>query len=547
MTPAPNRFLRAVQRLALLSAQGPFVRLWEGTYGLLARAVAIQLTRGERYTAVYTRAGLAGGDLLPGVSDLDLVVVLPPDPAGRGTAAERVRRRYFALVRRIPVSARLVDVPCVYDDHELREVAGASYATCGLDQPEAPAVYRDDASLLDRRRILERPGLYGDLGDWHLLSGPERRPALAARSEDDRCVAAWLDLTFWWRFTFEACLDPARLYTPSLAVKLVAEPARIWLWLAHSEAPQTRRDVLARTQQLLPEEEESIGVALDLQSRLHRAPAPRLHDALPALARFSTRISTLVTSATTASGAHEVRLLGAEDAELLPARPLTGPPSGPHLHPAGAVPLCDWRSLAIPTHADESFTLAPDDPGDPSAVVQAAACRSGGAYRVLSRNGLLVFPTPALERPLPRLAACPASDPVSFALAAGRRTASFPEAHGWSIADTARRAVAEQRWRVAASPRQGFDHVAQTAGLLAATRAALVLESCQEGDPVIPVTLTATADLLGTRSSAARAVADGALAVLRDVTGRPPSASAPTVEGLRRLVADLPAYCRASS
>ena len=65
---------------------------------------------------------------------------------------------------------------------------------------------------------------------------------------------------------------------------------------------------------------------------------------------------------------------------------------------------------------------------------------------------LLLFPSADLaSKPFPRgnlrCAQCAATDPVSFALLDGRAIARFPLVPGWSAADWARRAVAEQRAR----------------------------------------------------------------------------------------------------
>jgi len=536
MRAPPGLLVRAGQRLVVSTAGGPAGRLWTAGYRYLTQAVPRILIRGEQNASVYARAGTAGEDFVPGLSDIDLAIVLEPDAAGPGFAAERVRRRFTSIAQRLPAVRFLFDAPCVYDEAELRELAGSSYATFGLaGVPPGGAAYAADLSLLDRRRILERPGLYGDLQDWARLAGPDRRPIVPKRHPQEQRIAAWLELAFWWRFAFAACLDPRPPHTSFLCVKLVAEPARIWLWLAHSECPRTRRDILERALELLPREEEPIQVALDLQRRLHAFPEPPLSDVLPALVRFSTRIAQLVTTDSLAEGTRAVQLLGAEASELLPALPTSGNAAAVHPHPPNALPLCDWRALAVPTHADESFVPSPGDPGDPTVVAAVARLRGGGTYPVLRAEQVLLFPAAVLERPLPRNIACSAADPVSFALLEGRRTALFPNILGWSISDTALRAVGEHRARLARITATGNDRFTLVT-LLTAARAALLHESLDD-HPVLPLTLTATATLLGERSTTARSITDEALHHLRQHMTSPP-----TTEALHHLVTSLPAY-----
>ena len=526
--------LRVLQRFVITTSGGSLRPFWMAAYRGVAGLVARGVAGLEAGAGVYARSGTAGPDVVPGLSDIDLAVVLPvtSTPA---TNRERVHRR-FAALGRVPVIGRLVEIPCVYEESELRDLADASYATFGLaDATRTRAAYGPDTGLLDRRRLLERPGLYDGIRDWTLLAGPDRRPRVPER-RDPRLVAAWLELAFWWRSAFAACLDPSQPHTAFLCAKLVAEPARIWLWLEHGERCTSRRDVLERARERLPEETEAIELALRLNGELHRMPEPPLSAVLPALARFSSRIARLVDEGASVDGADAVELLGSSDADLLMARSLGDGEAHSRAHPPGAMPLCDWRALAVPTHADESFTPVAGKMSDPRDVARAARETGNGTYRVLACPSALVFPIPALERPLPRNIACAASDPVSFALLSGQTAARFPRLPGWSIEDVASRALAEQR--------AGFDRSARRPAslatlciLLCAARAALLHDSlCDRAR--LPLTLTATAAALADRQPAARAVAEEVVGALRD--GAPPARA--TVQALRDLVSRLPGY-----
>jgi len=128
----------------------------------------------------------------------------------------------------------------------------------------------------------------------------------------------------------------------------------------------------------------------------------------------------------------------------------------------------------------------------------------------------MVRPAASFERSRMRGIHCPLTDPVSFALAWGAETASFPRMAGWSAQDWARRAVAEHSAWLRAGP------AARPAEMhLAAARAALFSESLDEGRPELVLTLEETRHRLDDRWPG----------------GVPEDAAA-----LHRLVADMPAF-----
>lgn len=482
-----------IHRIVLRTSRTPLRRLWTLAYRAVARAAGAYLTWGERGAATYVRGGLGRGELLPGLSDIDLAIVAARD-------GDRIRERWQRLERAVPATKLLVDAPRVYDEVELRELSGASAFTYALD-PDKPvrtaAAYMEDGGLLDRRRTLERPGLYGVTADWRLVAGPDRRPPAEAPDTQLRRVAAWLELLYWWRWVPAVCMDPSGPRTAGLCVKLVTEPARAWLWLAHGIRPRDGREVLEQARRMLPEEEPAFRRALELQRSLPDSPAPPLADALPALVRLSDRIARLIAAEVEAEGVTEVRLAGAEPAELLP--------------------LVDWRGVACPAPREELFTSVHGDPGDPAAIRAAAVADEGEPYRALRAGELMILPTRTFRGGWLRTLKCSVSDPVSFALAGGERVAAFPRVSGWSAEDLARRAVAEHRGRLQA----GVD--LSLATLWRAARAALLLQSLEEGDPELPLTASETARQLGS----------GSLAGEQGASAR---------HALRKAVLDLPAY-----
>jgi hypothetical protein len=123
--PAVSRGARLVQRAVLLSARRPFRGAWRAAYRLAARVAGALLARGLPRPSVYQRGSLASVDFLPGLSDVDVVLVFP-----RGTdmtvARSVVHGRWDSLKHRSAAAASLLDRPLVLGEDELRAIEGRS-------------------------------------------------------------------------------------------------------------------------------------------------------------------------------------------------------------------------------------------------------------------------------------------------------------------------------------------------------------------------------------------------------------------------------------
>ncbi len=556
-TTSRSRIARAAHRLILRTARTPLRRLWPAAYALVARAVTAYVGWGERGAAAYARGGLADGDLVPGLSDVDTAVVLAPDPAGAGIAGRRARRRWRRLAGALPSLGLLVDGPVVCEQPELDRLSGSSALTYGLDEPRAPAVrHPDDFRRGDADewvRMVQRPGLYADeVCGWRPLAGPDRRPPGRARDRQACRIAAWLELCFWWRYAFGACVDPSRPRTAALCVKLVAEPVRVWLWLAHGVRISGRAEVLRAGLRRLPEEELAMRRALELHAALTDLPDPPLDEVMAALVRITARTAELIRAEVGDRGATEVSLRGGDPPELIMPAAARPPAFADGGRDGRLLPLADWRGLVWPLTADEAMAPLPGDPGDPAAVGAAAVALREGAYPALRGSGLIAMPAVDLFRSRLRAVQCPSTDPVSFALLGGNSVASFPEVRGWSAADSARRAVAEHRARLQAGESAGgdgprFGNGDALAMLLTAARAGLFAESLRDGGPELALTATETARRLAERSPPARSAAETALGGLRDFSAGGAEPPGDAVAALRAAVLALPPYAERES
>jgi hypothetical protein len=246
---------------------------------------------------------------------------------------------------------------------------------------------------------------------------------------------------------------------------------------------------------------------------------------MPYLVRLSQRIAARLGEEVAPSGVTRVELLGAGAAPL---------------------PLADWRAVVWSSLPDETFVPVPGDPAD-AAAIRCALAPEIGPYNVLATDSLLVLPATNRDNRL-RGVQCDITDPVSFAVCAGRETAFFPNVAGWSARDWARRAVAEHRawlddqrdgaeltirewsYREARRAPAGLRALGR---LLTAARAALFLESLDANAPVLPLTAAVTARLL----DADDVYAEYATA---RADGRAPEPDA--TAALREAVFHLPAY-----
>lgn len=444
--------MRRLQAAVLRTSAGPLRPVWRGCYAVAAWAVAVCLRGLRPGTTVYLGGSLGFGEPVYGLSDVDVIAVTAGDP-------EPVRRRWRRVSAAFPPLARVAADTFIYGEQELLRVAAAP-CQASSETFLRPDEFHDEAGLT------VRPGPFGVAREWRLLAGRDRRPAAPVQDEQARRLAAWLELQFWWRFAFRAAVRPQEPETAFLCVKLIAEPARLWLWLTENRAVFARREVLHAAGDALASEREAFALALELEHRLPERPPAPLAAALASLTRQSQALASLMDDAASVAGHDTVRLAGAVRSGL---------------------PLLDWRALVAPA-GPARFVLVDGDPADPSALAHAAQAGHDPAS-ALRRDAVLVRPTTAPAAAKLRAVQCAATDPVSFALARGGGEASFPRLRGWSISDWAQRAVAEHRIWLRSPARATLDgHAwlgapATAARLIGAARAALLQASIAAGEP----------------------------------------------------------------
>ena len=504
---------------AVATSRGPLRVLWALAYRGAARAIAAWFARNEA-AAVYLRGSGTGPDVVYGLSDLDFAVITEDEQA-----AERVRKRWARLKESLSPLGRPVECHYVESRATVEAACAASVFTHGLDRggPGPGAA-----------PMQERPCLDGEVAGWRRLRGRDMRPADAHRrhAELERPSVAWLELQFWWRHAFLVASQPPDAWLALSCVKLVAEPLRALMWLEDGGRRGTRAAVLEEARRRVPEQERAIAHALDLWRRLPAGPAPDTGLVLRSLAEVSERVARRIGELADGLGYEVVGLDG-----LTADRPLEVVPEGEPL------PLVDWRARTLAPEPDQVFVPVPGDAADGSRVAGVAAAARRPVNPALTHGRrLMILPTTNAGAARQRCAQCPASDPVSFAVASGRSQAAFPELPGWSARDAARRAVDEHAVRLPRAEQYETGSGEGVARLLAAGRAALMAQSCASGVAALPLTATATATALVEEADADRATVDEALGWYMD--GRAAGAETPrsVVEALRAEIAALPAF-----
>lgn len=559
-----RKFAVTFARVMLRTANTPLSAVWALAYWSVVRAAVAWLTRQYREASIYLKGSLSSREGVYGISDVDLVVVLPADGTPKGPGQLSAREKWKQYCRRFPLLGFVIQHCWFYEEDDLRESLSASCLTYGLaadqnGEPDDRAAFLGAHPLHDHMGLQTHPILYGARDEWRRLAGADRLPDVALHDEQSRRLAAWLDLQYWWRYAFQACADPTRDHVPLLCVKLLAEPVRLWLWVEHGERVATREAALRRGLSELPDERDVLQLGLDLLKALPRSPHAPLPETIAALLRHTERLALQMRAAADAAGSVDVRLTGCEQLAVAPdvvdrAHAVTANGESGKL-----VPLADWRARTAPSVPDEAMMLIQAKALDPAFLAATAHADCGDAIPAFRYHSMLVMPTTNPERGMLRAIQSQPTDPVSMALAEAATIARFPELAGWSALHCARRAVAEHRAWLASDARVNPSHgwvgvqsapnkeSIRTLGLLfTAARAALFLESIVEGDPELAVSVAGVAERLVARDPGCSDVVRSALHDFRAARAANSPDPIP-VAGLLDVVRDLSAYARSSA
>jgi len=224
-----------VQYLVVRTSFFPLVHLYGAAYALSVKVATLLLKRVDGVAAIYLRRGVAKGEAVYGLSDIDLSVIVEDDDGERRGAKEKVRAVYDRLARVIPL----------FDDGEV-ELGVYSVA-------EFSRLYEDYG--FNKYRFHE--GRH----TWRLLFGRDVVKGLPQPDELDLRRAGGEELKKWWGLVGLDLFDGAnrrsfeRRY---LWYKAIAEASRVYLHVCHGVMVYRREEALDRVRSHLPPSESRL-------------------------------------------------------------------------------------------------------------------------------------------------------------------------------------------------------------------------------------------------------------------------------------------------
>src|SRR5580658_3618732 len=204
-----------LRRLIVTTSVPPVVSIYRAIYSLLIRVAVWRLKQAASVRAIYLGRGLAGGDGVPGISDIDLAAVGDWDAA----AQARVTESYQRLARWCPVY-----------DPTVKVFTPASIAELFQTDP------------YNRHRFMEGQR------EWRLLFGADCLSQLGEVSDEDASHGYEVEMKLWWNhFAQRAFLPgppPDRIFLNSICYKVVAECFRMDRGLQRQPIPRSRRHAI---------------------------------------------------------------------------------------------------------------------------------------------------------------------------------------------------------------------------------------------------------------------------------------------------------------
>ena len=217
-----------IQRIVITTNFPPISYIYREIYELSVACATFWLRRVDGVLAIYLRRGLAKGEIVHGLSDIDLAVIVENDGVKGQAAEKRVRAIYNRLSRLIPLFGS--------GDKEL-------------------GVYSHSAVL----------NLFNDYGfyryrfnegkqTWKLLYGEDLLKALPELEDTALYLPATEELKTWW-----ALLNVELALASSLPLfrrkylwyKAIAEASKIYLFVCHGESVGGREAALVRVKDYL--------------------------------------------------------------------------------------------------------------------------------------------------------------------------------------------------------------------------------------------------------------------------------------------------------
>ncbi len=249
----------SIQRIVVNTSFFPFTHLYQKIYDLSIAVAVLLLKRAEGVAAIYLRRGVGQGEIVYGLSDIDLSVILndQDEDEEASSVKEKVRVIYNRLSHLIPLFGGADSELGVYSVSEFLEL-------------------HDD---YDFHRYRLNRGKY----KWKLLFGRDIVKTLPELPDSELRLPATEELKVWWEFLvveFARSFPSPGFKKKYLWYKAISEAARVYLFACCGKNSQNRESALNEVKNYLPDEtRRHIDVIKDYRTNLN-SPEDLLPDEL---------------------------------------------------------------------------------------------------------------------------------------------------------------------------------------------------------------------------------------------------------------------------
>jgi len=223
-----------IQRIVVNTSFFPFSYFYRKVYDLSVIVASLLLRRVDGVLAIYLRRGLAKGEIVYGLSDIDLAVIVKDDGVKVQSTKKRVRAIYNNLSRFIPLFGS--------GDKEL---AVYSYS-------EFLSLFNDYGFYKYRFNEGKQT--------WRLLYGEDLLRALPELEDKALYLPATEELKTWWALLngeISSAFTPPLFQRKYLWYKACAEASKIYLFVCHGKNVGSRETALTQVKSHLSREQSS--------------------------------------------------------------------------------------------------------------------------------------------------------------------------------------------------------------------------------------------------------------------------------------------------
>jgi len=222
----------SIQRVVIGTNFFPFTYIYRKIYELSTAFATFLLKRVDDVQAIYLRRGLAKGEVVHGLSDIDLAVIVKDDGVKGQSAKKKVRAIYNNLSRFNPL----------FGSGDI-ELGVYSYS-------EFLSLFNDYGFY--RYRFNE------GRQTWKLLYGEDVVKTLPQLEDTELYLPATEELKIWWALLNEELSSASRpplFRRKYLWYKAIAEASKIYLFVCHGESVGSREAALLRVKEYLSSEQ----------------------------------------------------------------------------------------------------------------------------------------------------------------------------------------------------------------------------------------------------------------------------------------------------